>query len=39
MHCLHPKNLVVALFVIEHRRCKIFKHIVVIQRTVGLVDI
>lgn len=36
MHCLHPKDLVVALFVIEHRRRKIVKHVVVIEWPISL---
>jgi len=36
VHGLHTKNLVVALFVVEHRRGKVIKHILGGQWSVGL---
>lgn len=36
MHCLHAKDLVITLLVIEHGCGKVVKHILVRKRSIGL---
>lgn len=36
MHRLHPQNLVVTLFVVEHGSCEIIEHILCCERSIRL---
>ena len=36
MHCLHAQDLVIALFIVKHRGCKVFKDIFGSEWSVGL---
>lgn len=36
MHGLHTQNLIVTLFVVEHRRGEIIEDVVCVERSIGL---